>query len=440
MPVLIIRNLYAFVQQKFTKQTVRLLIDGMIVGQAGIISGVFGYIFQIIMAHYLTEADFAIMAASFGLVAFIASPLTGVNLLVSRNASILINEKRIRKLKRFTCACLLIAALISILVYASGAFFIEHLSYLLKSQDYGNLHWILLLLSMAPVTAIAAALLQGYQLFRWSAALTVLTSTTRLAIGFLMVLVGLGIISAFVGTFVAQTLTFAITIMLLGMVWKRSPTRQSPKLRKGANKVSTGYIFAVFISGIALTGITQLDTFIANYIFDSGDASVYISSIIIAKVLLYIPNSMTYVLYPIVAQNMGEKLSGFENLNLSLLVSVCGLAICLTILFFFDKEILQITFGNNFRYEPGFLFLCALSVVPVSLIFMIEHFLVAKGIVFAAWLLIIVMPIEFLCVYIFSTSIWSIPIIMGAFNTVILVISYIFILSKIYKNKNEQRA
>ena len=91
------------------------------------------------------------------------------------------------------------------LVYVSGAFFIEHLSYLLKSQDYGNLHWILLLLSMAPVTAIAAALLQGYQLFRWSAALTVLTSTTRLAIGFLMVLVGLGIISAFVGTFVQQT-------------------------------------------------------------------------------------------------------------------------------------------------------------------------------------------------------------------------------------------
>ena len=46
-----------------------------------------------------------------------------------------------------------------------------------------------------------------------------------------------------------------------------------------------------------------------------------------------------YVLYPIVAQNMGEKLSGFENLNLSLLVSVCGLAVCVAVLFFFDNEI-----------------------------------------------------------------------------------------------------
>ena len=440
MPHHVIRNLNAFVQQRFPRQTVRLLIDGMIVGQAGIISGAFGYVFQIIMAHYLIEAEFAIMAASFGLIAFIASPLTGINLLVSRNASILINEQRIRELKRFTRACLLIAALISILIYVSGALLIDHLSYLLKSKDYGNLHWILLLISFAPVTAIAAGLLQGYQLFRWSALLTVLTSVTRLTTGFLMVLVGLGIISAFVSTFVAQIVTFGITILLLGMVWKQSPTRQSTELRNSAKKFSTGYIFAVFISGIALTGITQLDTFIANYIFESEDASVYISSMILAKVLLYLPNSMTYVLYPIVAQNMGEKLSGFENLNLSLLVSVCGLAVCLAVLFFFDNEILQITFGDNFRYEPGFLFLCALSVVPVSLIFMIEHFLVAKGIVFAAWLLIVVMPIEFLCVYIFSTSIWSIPIIMGAFNTVILAISYLFILSKIYKNKNEQRA
>ena len=249
MPRHIIRNLNAFVQQRFTKQTVRLLIDGMIVGQAGIIAGFFGYIFQIIMAHYLIEADFAIMAASFGLIAFIASPLTGVTLLVSRNASILLNEQRIRELKRSTRAYLLVAALISILIYVSGAFLIDHLSYLLKSKDYGNLHWILLLISIAPITAMAAGWLQGYQLFRWSAVLTVLTSATRLAIGFLMVLVGLGIISAFVGTFVAQTVTFGITILLLGMVWKKSSARQHLGVEKRRQEIFDRLYFRGFHFG-----------------------------------------------------------------------------------------------------------------------------------------------------------------------------------------------
>ena len=84
MPVLSSET-YMHSSAEVYQTTVRLLIDGMIVGQAGIISGVFGYIFQIIMAHYLTEADFAIMAASFGLVAFIALSIDWYDLLVSRN-------------------------------------------------------------------------------------------------------------------------------------------------------------------------------------------------------------------------------------------------------------------------------------------------------------------------------------------------------------------
>lgn len=388
------------------------------------------------LATNLSKGEFATVGASFGLVAFISSPLIGIVLLTSRKVTFFKQEGSQQSFKKFLNLIIFVSLSAGLLLIIIFWPFLNLLHLELKTENSAVILMILILLATAPLNSVLSGALQGAKLFKVAALSTIAVAVLRFFFAYLFISAGGAILSPFAANLVAQS-TFIILILYVLFKQNFSTNDQGLILEQDGGNFSKSFIFSVLISGIAVNGLTQLDVFIVNQIFSSDIAGMYLACAILAKVMLYLPNSMTYVLYPLVAQRKGEKISGSGVIKFSLTISTLITVIILLCFYFAENHIMALTYGSKYGNSDGILFYVGLAIAPISLVLMIEHFFIAKGFVFIAWLLILFMPLEISLIYFTNASIFEVIEIMIIVNFSLLIcslLSIVFIL-----NRDERR-
>jgi O-antigen/teichoic acid export membrane protein len=168
--------------------------------------------------------------------------------------------------------------------------------------------------------------------------------------------------------------------------------------------------------------MTQLDMLLVNYFFPAHEAGLYAAASILGKAVLYLPGGIALALFPMVAENHArdEESSHLLLQALGLTLILCGIGA--TLYFLGGEWFVQLMYGEKYREAGKLLRFYGFSILPMSIVMVMEYYLIAKGRVLFAYLFMLIAPLQVVAVYYFHASLFSIIAIMAIFGVLVVII------------------
>jgi O-antigen/teichoic acid export membrane protein len=256
------------------------------------IANVLAYGYQVVMARLLVPDDYAILTALFGILILESLSAQVIQSATARLAA----QYRARGeeaalhvfVRRWTRRVLLAAGLpAAAIVLAAPAI----ASVLSLPPVAVALLGVALFIS-APLT-FTGGLLQGLAYFGWFGWYFIVQALVRLGLGVLLVAAGLGVTGAFVG---------ALSALAAGLVLSLVPLVPLFRAARGAvhtvelGRAETRFFLLASIVMLAYAILTNVDAVAGRALLPPGDAGAYAGTITMAKVVLFAPIAVGFIL------------------------------------------------------------------------------------------------------------------------------------------------
>lgn len=384
---------------------------------ANLATGVLGYGYQIIMGRMLSPSDYGLLSAMVALGVILPVPLGAAMLILTRKfaeyrargedgrvSDLWIQARRwiIRSSIVVTILYLLFAPLMRDFLGVPSLWAV----YLMGA-------WMLILILSGGHTA----LLQGMQSFNWLGGGTLLTAVVKIIVSVVLVAAGYGIYGALFG------LLLASIVMWLSFNWASRDYRlASPQ--KGDHRFTIRDTWPIVAATVAFTLMTQLDIVLVRHYFDSHEAGIYAAASTLGKAVMYLPGSIAIALFPMVAENDARS-EGSAHLLMQAVLLVGTLSGCGTLLFlFFPGFLIHLFYGEAYASSAEVLRYFGFAMLPMALVLVAEHFLIAKGRVLFVYLFVLVAPIQVIAVSIFHATLLDVVKVMIACSGFLVLIGY----------------
>lgn len=349
--------------------------------------GLLGYVFQILMGRMLSVADYGLFIAMMALLVVVAVPLSTLTMLVSRRAS----EYRAKQQPEKTAAMfwwvngrVLSSALIVLLLTLPFSSFL---------RDYAHLEtltsiWIFLLVAVAMLFGpVNIAFLQAQQNFRWIAFASVGLHGFKILFCVVLVFAGLKLFGALMGVLMASMAIWLMTFLPLRSVVARPINETRPERYFSIKNAAP-----VLVANLAFAVMTQLDLLLVNHYFDAQHAGVYAAAAILGKAVMYLPGAIIIAMFPMVAENESNSRSSAHLFINAIVLTVGFSGLGALIYFLFSEEIITLLYGQKYPGAAELLKYYGFAMLPMSIIMVAEHFLIAKGRVIFAYVMMLGIP------------------------------------------------
>lgn len=374
-----------------------------------VVGGALGYVFQVLMGRLLSIAEYGLFVTLMALFAVIGVPLSTLSMVVARKAS----EYRAKKQPERIAAMFWwvnkrvlwtgVAVILCVLPFAPIV------------RDYFRLDslipvWIFLLMAFAVLFGpVNSALLQAQQNFRWLAVYSVAGHGFRIFFCVALVLAGFKLNGALMGMVLALAATWLVTF---------HPLRESVTLLAGSGRAGGHLSFKsaipVLIANLAFVVMTQIDIVLVNYYFDSYQAGLYAAASILGKAVMYLPGAIVIAMFPMVAENDSRE-QGSAHLFFNALALMAGLSMAGALFYFlFADWIMSLLYGQNYQPAAELLKYYGVAMLPMTLVMVAEYFLIAKGRVIFAYVMMLAIPFVLLAANTYHDRLIDMVYILGA--------------------------
>jgi O-antigen/teichoic acid export membrane protein len=245
-----------------------------------------------------------------------------------------------------------------------------------------------------------------------------------------LVLFGGGVEGAVTGVALSVGLVF-----LAGYSALRPSTRTRAASRFEFNRSHLKAVIPVLVANIAFAAMTQMDIVLVNYFFDREAAGSFAAAATLGKAILYLPGGIALALFPMVAER-----SARSERALGLLVQAVGMvfALCLAGAVFYlvvGEPLMTALFGTRYAGAGAILRYYGFAILPMTLLMVVEYFLIAKGKVFFAYLFLIGAPLQIATVCFFHKTLLSVIVIMGSFGVGLLLIGGVALYGSVRRDR-----
>jgi O-antigen/teichoic acid export membrane protein len=194
----------------------------------------------------------------------------------------------------------------------------------------------------------------------------------------------------------------------------------------------------VLIASVAFTAMTQLDMVLVNHYFDADQAGQYAAASVLGKAVLYLPGGLVIALYPMVAGRHAARQGSSHLLAQSALAAlmVCGAAALLYWLL--GPWLVGLLYGAAYAPAGDLLALYGWAVLPMALVMVAEHFLIAQGRVLFAWLFLAIAPLQLLAIHLWHPNLPSVILVVGGGGAVMALVGYGMLLREYFLLKAAQ--
>ncbi|HEX9496555.1 MAG TPA: oligosaccharide flippase family protein [Candidatus Limnocylindria bacterium] len=256
------------------------------------VANVLAYGYQVIMARLLAPDDYAILTALFGVLILESLSAQVIQSATARLAA----QYRARGeeaalhvfVRRWTRRVLIGAGLPSIAIVLAAPLIAPALA--LPTLAVALLGVALFI--SAPLT-FTGGLLQGLAYFGWFGWYFIVQAVFRLVIGVLLVTAGLGVTGAFVG---------ALSALAAGLVLSLVPLVPLFRAARGAvhtvelGRAETRFFLLASVVMLAYAILTNVDAVAGRALLPAGDAGAYAGTITMAKIVLFAPIAVGFIL------------------------------------------------------------------------------------------------------------------------------------------------
>lgn len=398
---------------------------------ANLATGVLGYAYQIVMGRMLPPSDYGLLSAMVAFGVVLPVPLGAVMLILTQKFAEYRahgEEGRVAHLwtqaRRWIVVSSSVVATLYLLLAPQVRDFLGVPSlwpiYLMGA-------WMLVLI----FSGVHGALLQGMQSFKWLGGGTLLAAVVKVVVSIALVSAGYGIYGALFG------LLMASLAMWLSFSWASRNYRRAPPL-KGSHLFTVRRTWPIVVATVAFTVMTQLDIVLVRHYFDSHEAGIYAAASTLGKAVMYLPGSIAIALFPMVAENDARS-EGSAHLLVQAVLLVGTLSGCGALLFlFFPDYLIHLFFGEAYASSAEVLRYFGFAMLPMALVMVAEHFLIAKGRVLFVYLFALVAPAQVVAVSLFHATLLDVVKIIVACSGFLVVVGY-SLLWREYRNATGTR-
>jgi len=385
----------------------------------GTAGGILGYLFQIIMGRMLSVTEYGILSALMAIMVVIGAPIQTLSMIISRRVSAYRSEQDSSKLGYLfywiNRKLLLIAVVLATLV----VFNIKPLQNFFLIEENIHLYLLLIIVLIAFPQAINNAYLQGLQYFKWLSVSGVFAALLKIIIAVILVYFGLGVAGALGGVIFS---TF--TILILTYVVLRPSLSGSNVSTSNATHLLFESAMPVLLANVAFAVMTQIDIVLVKHYFSGQDAGLYAAASIMGKAVMYLPGGIAMALFPMVAENHA---SGKSSANL--IFQAVGMTASLSLIgalfyYFFADSIIVLLYGADYKEAAHVLKYFGFAIIPMALIMVAEHFLIAMGRVLFAYLFMIVAPLQLIAIYYYHDTLLDIVTVLFVSGIILVVSGY----------------
>ena len=349
--------------------------------------GVLGYAFQVLMGRMLSIADYGRFVTMMALLGLLGVPLGTLSMVVSRRASNYRAQNQPDRMAAMFWWIYRRIFWIGLAAMLAALPFTSLLRDFLKLESFVPA-WIYLLLTFTVLFGpVNIAFLQAQQNFRWLAINSLVVHGFKVFFCVTLVYAGFKLNGALMGMVLANMAAWILTSL---------PLRSLVTQPIGAEQIKEHLFFKgaipVLIANISFAVMTQLDLLLVNHYFDPHQAGVYAVAAILGKAVMYLPAAITIAMFPMVAENESHSQSS-SHLFLNAMVLVTCLSGGGAVFYFlFANDIMTLLYGQKYQGAAELLKLYGFAMLPMTLVMVAEHFLIAKGRVIFAYVMMVGIP------------------------------------------------
>jgi O-antigen/teichoic acid export membrane protein len=398
----------------------RILHVGMGLSIAGIVGGLLGYFYQVLIGRLLTPAEYALFTAVMALTMFTSSPLGAVNMLLARRVvSFRANNQLVLLPLLYWRASKWLALVGISFLFLSLAFTTEIQSHL-QSPTPGPI-WIFgLLVALSALAVVNGAFFQGIQAFGLLAGTSLAGVFCKIVFSSMLIVLGLGVVGALNGVLLS---VFLVWLFGLLAITQRFHAQGSGGQLPVA-PFPSGTIVPLLIANVSFVAMTQLDMVLVNYYFPSEQAGLYAAASVLGKAVLYLPGGLVIALFPMVAENHAK---GHPSAHI--LIQVVGVTACLCgfvalMYWWLGPWLITLLYGQAYVGAGELLRWYGLAILPMTLVMVAEHFLIAKGRFLFVWLFLGIAPIQLLAIHIWHEQLLQVIATIGLCGTGLMIVGY----------------
>jgi O-antigen/teichoic acid export membrane protein len=371
--------------------------------------GVLGYVFQVLMGRLLSIADYGLFVTFMALLAVLGVPFGALSMIVTRKASAYRAKNQPQR----------IAAMYwwvnKRLFWAAVAMTLCALPFTPMMRDYFRLDSLvpifIFLFTVCVIFFIPvnSAFLQALQNFRWLAVNGVTGHGFKIVFCSSLVLAGFELNGALMGMALALLAAWLMAFL---------PLRRAVAAHAGTGQAGRYLSFKsampVLIANLAFTVMTQLDMVLVNHYFDSQQAGIYAAASILGKAVMYLPGAIVIAMFPMVAENDSRDESSV-HLLFNALALTAGLATAGALFYYFFADgIMPLLYGQKYQPAAELLGYYGFAMLPMTLVMVAEHFLIAKGRVIFAYVMMLAIPFVLLAAHAYHDRLIDMVYILGA--------------------------
>ncbi len=402
-----------------------LISSGLLLSGANVLAGSLGYVYQILMGRMLQPEGYASYSSIMALTVFFGAPLGALVMVISRQISALRAHDRFSEIF-LQYKKLILQLFITCLIFVS----LLYPAFILVSNFRGGIE-VRLIYLLGAIVVIGSfvmlnnAFLQGLRCFSWFASIGVIAVVLKIVLSVVFISMGLAVDGALLGVLVTSVLIFVIGYKVV--LVSKPKNRPQETFLPLDNFLKLSSYFPVLVANLAFVAMTQLDVVLVNWYFPSDLAGQYAAASILGKVILYLPGGLAFVLYPHVAENHASNIGSAKILLQTLAVASVVCIFAAAFYGVFGSQIIDILYGSSYEGAGEILRWYGFAIYPLTLVMILENFLIAKGRVIFAWLFLAAAPFQVLAIYLWHEDLYSILIILGVSGVLLLISGFLFL-------------
>ena len=385
----------------------------------GIAGGLLGYVFQVLMGRMLSTQEYGLFSAMMALCAVLAAPLGTLMMVVSRKVSEYRTRQDSGSITHLYYSINIRTAVVGALILGGYLFLVPQIQFYLKVPSIIPVYLLGTLLFLSYAIVINNAFLQGLQRFIWLSANGAIAVLFKIIFSAVFIWLGYGVAGALGGAILAVIAGWIITYGAL-----HRSLGEGRGLPFQTEHLSIKPALPVLAANVAFATMTQLDIVLVNYYFPAHEAGLYAAASILGKAVMYLPGGIAMALFPMVAENHARSQGSahllLQAVGLTTLLSGAGAVFY----FLFGEEIVALLYGEHYRGAGVVLKFYGFAILPMALVLVAEHFLIAKGRVLFAYLFLFIAPLQLIAVYFFHDSLQMVVAVMGVSGLILVLLGY----------------
>ncbi|MFA5361625.1 MAG: oligosaccharide flippase family protein, partial [Candidatus Omnitrophota bacterium] len=269
------------------KRNVVFVLAGALLGN------VFNLLCQLLLAHRLVPADFAVFNALLSIFTVVFAPLSTLQTAVVKYTADFNSKNDFDGIRALLSGVLkvvfAIALCLTVVLWMNSSYFVREL----KIPSLNSFYILVLIVFASVFSPVFLGGAQGMERFGWIISASLTGSVLKLALIFILLQWGWGINGALWAFAVS-----AFTVTAVGFV----PVRKFLTLRRIVTAVPyrdfVMFFFPVAVSLFCFTGLVNLDMVLVKHFFAPEAAGVYSLAQMVGKIFLFLPAAIIIVLFP----------------------------------------------------------------------------------------------------------------------------------------------